>query len=127
LAGDIVDGGEIGVAVIFGRRTDADENGFAVANGLGGIGGVGNFSGFAGGRENFVKIALIDWHAAGIELSDASIIDIRAYNVVACLGKARSRNETNVTATNDRKTHCESPRYRITTAIVTEVIVSAKR
>ena len=110
LPSDVVDGGEIGFAVFFGRRADANENRVALAEGFAGVGGVRNFAGFARRFQHLIQVMLVDRNFAGIEFRDPIRINVRANNVVACLSQAGAGDQAYVTTTNDTKIQGASPR-----------------
>src|SRR2546429_3066375 len=74
---------------------------FRSANGFARIGGVGNAPRFTRGSENLFQVLFVNGHAAGLELGDAVAINVRADDFVPGLGKAGSRDQSDVPTSND--------------------------
>src|SRR5436305_3005102 len=109
----IVDGGEVGLAVFFRRRADTDENGIA---------GSYRFSGIVGerkavfphvGGEQRVQVRLVDGNDSGFEGRDAFPVVVRANDLMSNLGKACSRNQSDISAANNCDSQFEPPTCNI--------------
>jgi hypothetical protein len=109
LTGDVVNGGEVGFAVLPGGRSNADENGFSGANGFSGVGGIGDAAGFASGSEDFVEMLLVYGDNAGVKLGDAFGVDVRADYMVTRFRKARGSHQSHITTANDAYMQGETP------------------
>jgi hypothetical protein len=90
LARDIVDGGQIGVARVGGRRADADEDGVGRIDGIGAIRGEAQAAGGAGAFQDAVQARLVDGQAARVQGIDAVAIVIGGNDFVPGFGQAAS-------------------------------------
>ena len=110
LAGDVVDGAEIGFAGFFGRSANADEDGVAGADGVSDVGGVGDFAGFARRGQDFAEVELVDGDFAGVEHGDAFGVDVGADDFVAGFGETGAGDETYIPTANYGDAQAEAPR-----------------
>ena len=106
---DVVDRREIGFAVLFRGRADANENCVAIANRLAGIGGVRDVAGLAGGFQDVVEVMLVDGDISSIELGNSIRVDVGANDLMARFREAGTGDEADITTTNDTKVQGASP------------------
>src|ERR1700736_2817452 len=109
LTSDVVDRRKVRVAIFLWRCAYANEDGVAAADGLSGVGSVGDFAARVRGGKDLVEITFIDRDDTGLEQRDALLVDIRADDIMSGLGQTGAGDQSNITATNDRKAQAVSP------------------
>ncbi len=100
LAGDGFDVGEIGVAGLALRGADGDEDGVALAGGLGEIGHEADF-GVAIALQEFGEVVLVDEGVAGLKRGDFALVIVDADDVVTHLSEADGGDEADISRSDD--------------------------
>ncbi len=100
LAGDGFDVGEIGVAGLALRGADGDEDGLALAGGLGEIGHEADL-GVAVPFEQLGQVVLVDERVAGLQGGDFALIIIDTDDIVAHLGETDGCNQAYISGSDD--------------------------
>jgi len=77
------------------RRTDGDEDGLAIAGGLGEVGGEADF-GVAVALEEFREVILVDEGVASAESSDFALVVVDADDLVSHLSEADGGDQADI-------------------------------
>ena len=96
LAGDRFDIGEVGIASLGLRRADRDEDGLALARGLGQIGHKTNAA-VQVTLEELGQVQLVDKSVAALQRVDLALVVIDADHIVTHLSEAHSGHKADVT------------------------------
>ena len=88
-----------------GRRTHRNEDRIGARHRLLQVGREGKPPGRHIGRHQLVEPRLVDRHPAGLQRFDLAVVLVDTDDVVSEIGKARARDETDITRTDHRDAH----------------------
>jgi hypothetical protein len=96
---------QVGAAVLIGRRADRNENHIGMRNRAVVVGAELDAAGCGVGGNQLVQARLMDRDLPGVEHIDLARIDIQAQHGIADVSEAGSRNQANITGTDNRNFH----------------------
>ena len=108
-ASDVINSGEVGLAIFLRRRANANEDGFAGFHGGGRITSKGKAVRFDIGGQQSVEIWFINGNDAGVQRGDAFLIVVGANDFVPGFGETSSCNKSDITAANHRDSQFRKP------------------
>ena len=100
-ASHIINCGEVGLAIFFWRRADANEDSIAGVHCCRGVTGKRKAICAAVGGQQAVQMGLVDGYDASLQCCDAFRVVVRAYDLVSCLSKTCPGNQSHVSTTDD--------------------------
>ena len=105
LAGDFLDVGKINAAIGLWRRGDGDENDIGTIHAFLGAGGEVQALGGDIAVEKVLEARFVDGNFSSAELLDFFRVVIDANHIVADLGEASARDETDISGSNNTEFH----------------------